>query len=1382
MIVPLFLLIISTTCYNHYDFKCTADLNDNCPNIAGTSVKILSTDLKEGKYCRCTKYGEIDFEFDAGVGYVPKNYFYGAYVKTVKIPKGLTEIREGAFDGTHLNKIEFADFADSSLQTIGNGAFYDVQLPTTYTLELPKNVVTIGDSVFYSVEIDILDLSETGLTYNVGSNLCDSATIKTVKFPKTLTNLGSSAFINSNLGTVDLSGLTSTLNVNEDMCYNAVIKSLIFPEKISSLSGKAFQEAEIGTLDCKKTTNLAISGETFKSSSIKTLVLPNNLNSVSDSSFKECTITNLDLSNVKSEYFPSGIFNKAEIKGEITFHKDLTSIWPSSFKGSTIASLDLTKYTKITSIGSKAFQDAKITSAVLNNVDEIFDNAFDTCPINIEFSKTKLKNIHNYAFKGSEITPTDQIFPNTLKLIGQKAFYETKLTSIVLSKNDNELKIDQSAFENVITLVQATIHAKNIESEAFSGCVNMRATEITIEGSGNIQDSAFENCYNLSCKLTVAPAKDKKPNDQTKLVYTTISSKAFQNSGIESIELPEVEKIDSYAFQNCTKLIGTGSINAVTIEQQAFEDDYQLNFDSITAKIIKSKAFQNCRSLTSKITLIKDDTHQSTIGSYAFAYCGELQELTFITRDGLDIPTFDADEIDKYKFTVSDHAFYQSGLKGDLIIPFTLETIDEYSFAYCSKLTSLTIEGEHYIHKNIKQYAFYRSGISKPLIIPNSVVNIGKYAFAYCPISDLTIYGSNHIVPKKIEGCIEDPLDPMKCYEDTDGTVVSEYAFYRCSNLNHLKLEGSDVIFKEDSFKECPIKNLEILGNLKEIPERAFYGMDSIDKPITIPDSVTKINNFAFAGCTKLPTVTFTENSQLTDINQGAFYGCSSLTKTNIPNGVTSISPYTYYGCNLESISLPTKLKKVDQYAFYGCKNLKSQLVLPPVLESVEGSAFRDCGQLKGPLNFPHSTTSIGDKAFLGCYSLNGDLSFGRKINNIGTDAFRGCSGFTGSLTFPEFLDFVEDKNGEYVLGSVSINQGAFYGCSNFKGKLTLPQNTQFDGPDAFRDCSSFTGDLIISEFSKFDDSATNTFRNCTGFNGKLVIKNIDLTSIPDGTFHGCSNLNGEIPISNIEKLGKSAFYDCSKLTGPLHLKMADIPDYAFYNCQGLNGELTCEKQLETIGEYAFYKCSGLTGNPDFLETTEIKKYGFAGCSGLSGPLEFSEKLTKLGEFAFSDCSGFSDYLKFTVGTSLHIQRSAFKDCSGFKKGTLSFVMDSNEETLTSDKNHYKYPYFLKIENDAFEKTKFSDIYYLGRFEPDCDYDIGISSIKGIHTSSNYANKTFCNNPLHKSKLSGGAIAGIVIAVIVVVAAIVAVIVFLIIRNKKNKDQSEAEVEMNQDP
>lgn len=84
-----------------------------------------------------------------------------------------------------------------------------------------------------------------------------------------------------------------------------------------------------------------------------------------------------------------------------------------------------------------------------------------------------------------------------------------------------------------------------------------------------------------------------------------------------------------------------------------------------------------------------------------------------------------------------------------------------------------------------------------------------------------------------------------------------------------------------------------------------------------------------------------------------------------------------------------------------------------------------------------------------------------------------------------------------------------------------------------------------------------------------------------------------------------------------------------------------------------------------------------------------------------------------------YIGANAFKGCTGFKKGTLTVVVYNDEETRTTSSGSgffYGSKYFLRIGNEAFEDCKFKDVYYNGRFEPDCDYDIGFKHTKSIHT------------------------------------------------------------------
>ena len=70
-----------------------------------------------------------------------------------------------------------------------------------------------------------------------------------------------------------------------------------------------------------------------------------------------------------------------------------------------------------------------------------------------------------------------------------------------------------------------------------------------------------------------------------------------------------------------------------------------------------------------------------------------------------------------------------SGLTGDLVIPDSVTTIEDFAFAQCTGLTSLTIGNGI---TSIGTYAFgFCTNITGPLVIPNSVTSIGSYSFFY---------------------------------------------------------------------------------------------------------------------------------------------------------------------------------------------------------------------------------------------------------------------------------------------------------------------------------------------------------------------------------------------------------------------------------------------------------------------------------------------------------------------------------------------------------------------------------------------------------------------------------------------------------------------------
>ena len=86
---------------------------------------------------------------------------------------------------------------------------------------------------------------------------------------------------------------------------------------------------------------------------------------------------------------------------------------------------------------------------------------------------------------------------------------------------------------------------------------------------------------------------------------------------------------------------------------------------------------------------------------------------------------------------------------------------------------------------------------------------------------------------------------------------------------------------------------------------------------IDIPDGVTRINEYTFYGAVVLNSITFGANSQLKSIGSYAFMAAYELTAIAIPNTVTTIDYRGFYSANvMTSITIPDSVTIGDQ-AFY---------------------------------------------------------------------------------------------------------------------------------------------------------------------------------------------------------------------------------------------------------------------------------------------------------------------------------------------------------------------------------------------------------------------------------------------------------------------------------
>ena len=279
----------------------------------------------------------------------------------------------------------------------------------------------------------------------------------------------------------------------------------------------------------------------------------------------------------------------------------------------------------------------------------------------------------------------------------------------------------------------------------------------------------------------------------------------------------------------------------------------------------------------------------------------------------------------------------------------------------------------------------------------------------------------------------------------------------------------------------------------------------SVLPSVTIPSSVTSIGKEAFYECSRLKNVTIP--SSVTSIGEEAFSYCSSLTSATISNGVTSIGSYAFYNCKaLSSVTIPGSAASIGQSAFEGCEKLTSATILNGVT-AIGERMFYDCNALAS-VTIPGSVTSIGEYAFYRCYKLT-SVTIPSSVESIGRGAFSSCGSLT-SVTIPDSV--------------VSIGSSAFSGCG--LTSVVIPDSVVSIGGYAFSGCEALSNITIPGSVTSVGQYAFNA---CTSLENATISGGV--TNIAEGVFKGCAALTSVTISKSVTSIDADAFYECSSLT-----------------------------------------------------------------------------------------------------------------------------------------------------------------------------------------------------------------------------------------------------------
>ena len=701
------------------------------------------------------------------------------------------------------------------------------------------------------------------------------------------------------------------------------------------------------------------------------------------------------------------------------------------------------------------------------------------------------------------------------------------------------------AFRNCSGLTSVTIpnSVTSIGDRAFEGCSAL--TSVTIPNSvTSIGYMAFVGCDGLTAvHITDLSAWCKIKYDGWSPNPTYYAHHLYLNGEeITNLVIPDdVTSIGNSAFSGCSGLTSVTIPNSVTS--------------------IGGGAFSGCSGLTS-VTIPNSVT---SIGSGAFSGCSSLTAVHITDLSAWCKIDFEYFEYYKFPFSDAYHLYLNGEEITNLVIPDDVTRINRAAFSHCY-LTSVTIPNSI---KSIGIHAFSGCSSLTNIRIEDGdesiymVYDHGEGVFNRCPIE--TLYIGRNLSTLEFSG--KSTLSTIIIGNSV--TRIDLGVFKDCTGLTNFRIEDGDsnITISNTTFSQCPLDTLYLGRNISVSTNSSPFSCITTSYTVTIGNSVTKIGDYIFSGCTSLKSVNIPNS--VTSIGDNAFYGCSGLTAVYI----TDLAAW----CKIKFNDFDSNPTSCTHNLYLNGKEIKD-LVIPDGTTSIGDYAFYSCSELIS-VNVPNSVTSIGERAFDGCSALtNIRIEDCERKLSMKYTAFLSCPLTTlymgRNISTSNYISPFFDKS---TLSTITISNSVtdigaclFRDCS-WLTEIKIPNSVTSIGGSAFYGCTGLTNVSIPNSVTSIGSSA---FSGCTGLTNVSIPNSV--TSFENSVFEGCSGLkslrfeDGESTLTFSDKFPNTidSLY--------LGRNIAVMSSY-FNTGENKLSVLSIGKYVVSLDDKMFYYCNNIT-------------------------------------------------------------------------------------------------------------------------------------------------------------------------------------------------------------
>lgn len=547
---------------------------------------------------------------------------------------------------------------------------------------------------------------------------------------------------------------------------------------------------------------------------------------------------------------------------------------------------------------------------------------------------------------------------------------------------------------------------------------------------------------------------------------------------------------------------------------------------------------------------------------------------------------------------------YTSSMEGSIIIPavvtinsmdYTIISIAESAFENAADITDLTFSAESSL-TTVEKSAFSGSAIQK-ITLPATLTSIEEKAFYNASslwyVSMLNTSSSSITVG-------------TNAFSGIDSGAALEVP-YGCTSSYTAEQKSKWSAFSDiyESTKTSDSQGLEYKIS-SEGASLSGYTSELLAE-ITIPVSVTvngvdypvyEIGASAFSYNTTITIVNVADGSQINTIRGGAFYQ-STLQEITIPELVTDIRSYAFYGCSeLYKVTMLGQESSDIEVSTDAFKGISSQcaLIVPQGCvsnyEADRAEKWYDFDEITDNTDYlinitqDNVTYSVIEKSYAiatgyvnspTSITIPATVSYGGvayPVTSISVGAFQSCKTLT-SFSFASgsnvetigasSISYVNIESVEIPASVVTIGNYAFAGCEKLKS-VTVESNSKLTTIDQGAFQRSSLESIAIP--SSLISIGYNAFNLCASLSTVDFEDGSQLTSIGQYAFAETGLVSINIPQS-VQTIMSNAFENSNQLTlvyiNSLAPKSLTVGSDAFF---GINSPNTLVVPSESISDY----------------------------------------------------------------------------------------------------------------------------------------------------------------------------------------------------------------------